>query len=304
MDIKIIKSSVGTELSKNPEELFSYLEEQIERQEELSVLLGILSNVLDKSFSFYFFPELKMSYGLTDEKIEALKRRGLKVVERTFRSLLQIAAREEDKEVREEALYILAKFLPQTELPFASHLKFALFLLTKLISKQDEKLALKAALRHDLKALLKQFYPLSRKDEEVKPYEELLKKLKERVAEKEAQAYYLISATAFKELDERDREMLRGRADELKEVLKEAVKREVAEGLIDETALKYAENLMEERKLPQSFSSLEDRAFSTSFKISSMSKKQNVDIESFILRKEDLKFSKIPFPLSDGKDES
>jgi hypothetical protein len=304
MDIETIKRSVGTELSKNPEEVFSYLEKQIERQEGLSTVLGVLSNVLEKSFSFYFFPEVKMSYGLTDEKIEALKRRGLKVVERTFKSLVRIAAREENEEIRRETLYILAKFLPQTELPFSDHLKFALLLITKLINKQDEKLALKAALRHDLKELVKYFYPLSEKDGEVKPYGELLKKLKERIAEKEAQAYYLISTTAFKELDERDREMLRGRAERLKGVLKKAVEAELTEGLIDGLALEYAENLIEEMKLPQSLSSLGRADSSSAFKISSMSKEQTVEREFLISKKEDLKLFNTLFRSSIGKDES
>ena len=67
---EVLKRSIGRELSFSQDEVFRFFEENLRKKEELSFILPLLSDILDRSLSFYFFPEVRMSYGLTWEKID------------------------------------------------------------------------------------------------------------------------------------------------------------------------------------------------------------------------------------------
>jgi len=259
-----LKRSIGRELSYNREEVFSFIEENLAKKEELPFILPILSDILDRSLSFYFFPEVRMSYGLTWEKIDEIKKRALVTVEKRFKELYEIAATFKEEEVRREALYILIKFLPETELSFKYHIKLAGLLIENLLRKRDEKLSLKGALRHDLREVVEEAYGKVDLRVRVEVYPKLIEKLKERLErEKEAEAYVLISSESFDNLSEIDRFLVYGHRKELTGLIKEILAEELERNIISDVVLTYFKNVTSRKKERiQSLSSFDLKASS------------------------------------------
>ncbi len=266
---EVLKRSIGRELSYNRGRLFDFIRESLKKEEELPFVLPLLSSLLDRDLSLYFFPEVRASYGLTWEKIEEIKKEALKILKDCFKELYKIAFVYEDESLRKEALYALVKFLPESSCSFKEHLKLAFLLVRNLLIKRDESLSLKGALRHDLKELVEEVY--GEVSLEVAPYNSLLEKLKKRLSEykeDEAEAYLLIATRSFNRLTEQDKFSLLAKRKRLLDLIKGYFKKleEFTTQEEVDAVYGYFESLVSKRA--QILSSLEDSLLSNSSKTS------------------------------------
>ena len=245
---KVLERSIGKELSFSRERVFQFFEENLRKKEELSFILPLLSDILDRNLSFYFFPEVRMSYGLTWEKIDEIKERALKTVEKRFEELYEIAATHKEEKVREEALYILIKFLPETNLSFKHHIRLSALLIENLLRKREERLSLKGALRHDLKEVVEEAY--GKVEMEVEVYPKLSEKLTAHIekGEREAEAYLLISNVNFKKLPRIAKLLIYSQREKLIKLIEETLDRDLEKGIISEPVVGYFESVASRKR--------------------------------------------------------
>jgi len=170
-------NSITRELVYRSENVFEEIKINLSERKKLEFTVNLFLGLIEKNLIYYYLSDLPNYYKLNEKK-EDFHTKALMFLEHNIDIFFELLIDTKEPTIQENLFYIVAKYLPKTQLSFEKYLQF-IFITLSLLKQTKKSLYKQAVCRYDIETLAKTYCNIDINCKNRFPFEEIKNKLQE-----------------------------------------------------------------------------------------------------------------------------